>query len=121
MNFTTVMLAGLGGFAGSIGRYALTGLIPFTQDRFAWATFAVNMLGCLCIGILYSSLNQPMLKALLISGVLGGFTTFSGFGLEIFKYLEAGNNLLAATYAGISFLAGTALVWIGNKIALIWI
>lgn len=120
MNFTMAVWAGFGGFLGSTGRYLLSAVIPFTVQSFAWATFIVNMAGCLLIGFLFNTLENSTLKVFLISGILGGFTTFSGFGLELFKYFEAGNKLLGAGYAVFSLIAGVVFVWIGNKIAVLW-
>lgn len=120
MNFSLALWAGFGGFLGSIGRYLLSVFIPFSTHSFAWATFLVNMAGCMLIGLLFNTLENSLLKVFLISGILGGFTTFSGFGLEIFKYFEAGSRWLGAGYAAVSLFAGVFSVWIGSKIAMIW-
>lgn len=120
MNFQWALLAATGGFAGSLLRYLISLKLPFQTTQFAWATFSVNMLGCLLIGILANSLDSPLWKAFLVAGILGGFTTFSGLGLELYKYLDAGFWQRALIYALTSFTLGTVLVYTGSKIALIW-
>ena len=74
---------------GAVARFALSGwLLPHTlQQKFPWPTFAVNVLGCLVPGTLFAFAAKhdafsPNLRLFLFTGVLGGFTTFSAFGLE---------------------------------------
>jgi CrcB protein len=114
------MLAGLGGFVGSTLRYGISAFIPFDTARFAWATFTVNMLGCLLMGSLSLWVQGENMRVLLLVGILGGFTTFSGLGFEIYRYLLAGETGKAITYALSSVLAGIVLVWIGRKFAEVW-
>ena len=85
---------------------------------FPYSTFIINLLGCLAIGITYSVLehNEP-LKLLIVVGFLGGFTTFSTFGLEIFSLIRLQSVATAAIYAGLSTVLGVLLVWAGYRIA----
>lgn len=117
MNFQGVLLAAAGGGIGSVLRYWASMSLPFQPDKFAWGTFAVNMAGCLIIGLMTVWLEQPAWRVFAIAGILGGFTTFSGFGLEIFRYLEAGASGRALTYGLLSLTLGTILVLIGKKLA----
>ena len=110
---------GLGGFIGSVARYAVSvGLGAAPADRFPWATFAVNCLGCLLIGLLVgaskASLSEPV-RLFLITGILGGFTTFSAFGLESLTLLRRGETSLALLYILGSVLVGGAAVWRGLR------
>ena len=108
----------VGGGIGSFSRWGI-GQIPFlqTQQSFPWPTFLVNMLGCFSIGFLYKMQEQGtlvnLMPLLLITGFLGGFTTFSAFGLELFKFLKPGLWMQAAMYAGGSVVLGVALVFVG--------
>src|SRR5690349_22683199 len=87
-----VLLAGIGGFAGSALRYIIAGLVQNWSGsiRFPFGTLAVNLAGCLVIGFL-SQLAETRgffsadARILIFIGVLGGFTTFSAFGNETIK------------------------------------
>src|SRR5690606_39961247 len=102
-----LLLVGLGGFAGSVARYRLGGwLLHLTaQERFPWSTFAVNVAGCLLAGLLAGlaekhALFGPDARLLLFTGLLGGFTTFSAFGLDALFLLRRGDLATALLYAG---------------------
>lgn len=86
MNF---LLVGFGGFLGAMTRYAM-GLL-LVSNGFPWATLLVNALGCAIIAFvsLYRDLTSPQMLLFLMPGFLGGFTTFSAFGLETVKLLQA--------------------------------
>ncbi|MGY0560647.1 MULTISPECIES: fluoride efflux transporter CrcB [unclassified Luteimonas] len=111
---------GLGGFIGSVARYAVAvGLGAAPAGRFPWATFAVNCLGCLLIGLLVgilskTSVSEPV-RLFLVAGILGGFTTFSAFGLESLTLLRRGETSLALLYILGSVLVGIAAVWLGLR------
>lgn len=122
MTPNAVFLVGIGGFAGSVARYLLGGwLLHHTaQERFPWSTFAVNVVGCLVIGVLAGlaerhSMFGPGLRLFLFTGLLGGFTTFSAFGLETLFLLRRGEPWVAAAYVAGSVLLGLAAVWIGLR------
>ncbi|MCZ7651940.1 MAG: CrcB family protein [Thermoanaerobaculia bacterium] len=80
-------------------------------------TLAVNLSGCLAIGLLAGLFEQrlasPGLRLFLLVGVLGGFTTFSTFGLETQRLLEEGSLALAAANAGLSLGGGLLGVLLG--------
>lgn len=86
-----------------------------------WATFFVNLLGSLLMGLLIGFLafrgetpggGQGM-RLFLVTGLLGGFTTFSAFSLEIAQYVQKDDWLRAIAYAGLSVMLGLALVLAG--------
>lgn len=117
-----LLLVGLGGFAGSVARYVLGGwLLHHTaQERFPWSTFAVNAAGCLAIGVLAElaakhGMFGPGTRLLLFTGLLGGFTTFSAFGLETVLLLRRGDAGVALAYAAGSVVVGVLAVWLGMK------
>ena len=116
---TATILVGLGGFAGATARWGLSTAIKSTLDvsAFPYPTFIINLLGCLTIGIAYSLLeHNEALKLLLVVGFLGGFTTFSTFGLEIFSLIRLQSVTTAALYAGLSTILGVLLVWAGYRL-----
>lgn len=118
-----ILLVGLGGFIGSVARYKLGGLVLHltAQQRFPFGTFAVNVAGCLVIGLLAGfaerhELFGPGTRLFLFTGLLGGFTTFSAFGLDAMFLVRRGEPALAALYAAASVVLGIAAVWLGLRI-----
>ena len=86
---------------------------------------AVNLIGCLGIGFLAAMFSGPLLvreeyRIGLTVGVLGGFTTFSAFGLETFSLANEGQFLLALVNVTASCLLGLAAVWCGYRLAEYW-
>jgi len=114
-----LLLVGLGGGAGSLLRF-LTSMLTAKMGYlvFPLATFIVNTVGCLLIGLFiawsfkHGAWNDN-LKALLISGFCGGFTTFSTFSLENIQLYQTGHYGVLALYIVTSILVGLAAVWIG--------
>ncbi len=118
-----ILLVGLGGFAGSVARYLLSGLAlhATAPGKFPLGTFAVNVIGCLVAGLLAGLVEKHGLfsaetRLFLFTGLLGGFTTFSAFGLETLYLLRRGAFAMAATYAGASVLLGILAVWLGIRL-----
>ena len=117
-----LLLVGIGGFVGSVARYALGGWVLQLAGplRFPAGTFTVNLLGCLVMGLLAGAVARyevfgPGTRLLLFTGVLGGFTTFSAFGLEATQLIRRGEFGVAALYAGSSMVLGIAAVWVGIR------
>jgi CrcB protein len=113
-----ILLVALGGAVGSIARYLMASRIQTaTGWQFPLGTVLVNILGCFLIGILYVLLvarpdPKHELRALLITGVMGGFTTFSSFSLETVTMATNGNYTGASLNVVISVaacLVGTVL------------
>lgn len=118
-----ILLVGLGGFIGTIARYKLGGVILHmtVQGRFPLGIFAVNILGCLLVGLLAGIAERydvfgPEARLFLFTGLLGGFTTFSAFGLEAMSLIRRGDLGTAALYAGGSVVFGITAVWLGLKL-----
>lgn len=111
----------LGGGVGSLLRFGLSLAAQQVQRPNAawpWATFACNLLGCLAIGALAGWFGRqdspsPLLARLLMTGLIGGFTTFSAFGLETLTLLQRGQGGIALGYALASVLGGVALAAAG--------
>jgi CrcB protein len=111
----------IGGAVGAGLRYE-AGRLAVRQlgAGFPWGTLAVNLVGALLIGALAGAFGpdpEKPLWLLLAVGVLGGFTTFSAFGLELFTMLGRGQAAMAGLYAGASVLGSLALVAAGYSIA----
>jgi CrcB protein len=115
-----VLAVAVGGALGASARYGLDTLIE--QRSFAvfpWSTFTINLSGCFAIGIVVASLVDrhhlpAWVRAGLVVGVLGGYTTFSTFAQESLDLVEARNVAVALAYALGSVLAGVAAVYAGT-------
>lgn len=117
-----VLLVALGGGLGAAGRYGVSLAAPARPGEWPFATFTINVLGSLLIGILGGWLATKgeageQYRLLLGVGVLGGFTTFSAFSLETMRMIERNDWLGASTYSLGSVLAGLAAVAIGLLMA----
>ena len=117
-----LILVGGGSFIGGVTRYCLSGwlLHNYPEQRFPIGTFAVNFLGCLLIGILAGLAEQQHiisqnLRLFLITGLLGGFTTFSAFGYETLYLARTGSLDLALINIGLSVVVCLAAVWLGLR------
>ncbi len=115
-----LFIIGTGGSIGAILRYLISGVVQnsFQNATFPYGTIAVNLFGCLLIGIggglmLSRQLFSPEMRAFLFIGILGSFTTFSTFSLETFNLLKSGEIWLALIYSGSSLFVGTLAVYLG--------
>ncbi|HEY2721194.1 MAG TPA: fluoride efflux transporter CrcB [Chitinophagaceae bacterium] len=117
-----LLLVGFGGAAGSIARYLTQKWFNETYPQpFPWGTFTVNLAGCFLIGLIYgviekTSLLSPQVRLLLVTGICGGFTTFSTFAFENMNLLRSGDNLYFAIYSIGSVALGIACVFAGIAI-----
>lgn len=116
----SILLVALGGALGSVARYKFSGWIlhQTVAWRFPLGTFAVNVLGCLVIGLLAGLAVRDdyftnEARLFLFTGIIGGFTTFSAFGLETFYLLRRGELLVASSYVGLSLIIGLLALWAG--------
>lgn len=111
----SLLFVGIGGAIGAILRYLLSQL-PF-QHYFPLKTLLINLLGSLAIGYLSAKFQQAHWfegdQWLLITGVCGGFTTFSTFSLESLQLIQNGNTPLAIFYMIVSLIGGLCCVGIG--------
>ncbi|MCH8685991.1 fluoride efflux transporter CrcB [Pedomonas mirosovicensis] len=113
-----IALVALGGSIGATGRYLLgKAAFALVGGAFPWGTLAANVLGGLLMGILTEVLalrgGSEALRLFLAVGVLGGFTTFSSYSLEVVLMLEKGQLSTAALYAAGSVLASVLALFCG--------
>jgi CrcB protein len=112
------LMIGSGSFIGGILRYLLSQYIQVRNSSlFPWGTLAVNIMGCLLIGVVFGLAEKgnmtQTLKLFLTTGILGGFTTFSAFSVETFTLLRSGQQVVAIAYIGSSVLIGLLATFIG--------
>ena len=118
----------IGGAIGAAVRYQLGRTLtawfgPASMTAFPWATLIANVIGCLAMGVLFGWLAREGTTAfgmaseqarLLIGvGLLGGFTPFSAFGLEMMLLIERGQAMTGLLYALVSVLAGLVSIYLG--------
>ena len=112
-----------GGGAGAALRYAIGLWIDARSGPgFPWGTFAINVAGCFAIGVVATLADEhawvtPAARLLLVTGLLGGFTTFSTFGLETWQLIEDRAAWTAAANVLGSVAVGLAAVILGVSIA----
>lgn len=124
----TLFLIGTGGFIGSIFRYLLSSFAQQLSNglRFPIGTLTVNLVGCALVGVLveladHRGLVSEDTRTFLIIGLLGGFTTFSAFGLETMGLLRNGEMGLALGNIVSHTIFGLIAVWLGYSTAsLFW-
>ena len=116
----TYLLVGLGGGVGAMLRYGFGVYVgKFQSNPFPLGTFGVNIIGSLLMGLLIGFLAkttpewQPEARLLLATGLLGGFTTFSAFSLDVVTLIERGSLFLAAIYAVASLILAVMALFIG--------
>ena len=118
-----LLLIGIGGALGAIARYALAGLVHrFTSPFFPYGTVAVNLVGCLCFGLIVGLADErfvigPTGRAFVLIGLIGGFTTFSSYTFETFELLRAGDVARAMANAGGQVIGGLIALWAGYSLA----
>jgi CrcB protein len=114
---------GLAGGAGTLIRYWLS---EWTAKRFGetfpTGTLIVNLVGCFFAGLFFylmfdRFLVSPTARTVVLIGLLGGFTTFSSFGLQTFTLLRDGELGLALLNIAVSNVAGLLMVWAGYSLA----
>jgi fluoride exporter len=105
----------LGGALGTLARWSLAEAVPHDPQALPWATVLVNVSGCFGIGALVALLSERrpdsrLLRPLLGTGVLGGYTTFSAYALDTRDLLAAGRPAVAAAYVCGTLLVGLLAV-----------
>jgi fluoride exporter len=121
-----VISIGVAGLVGTLARYWLSGFIARRfGETFPTGTLVVNIAGCFLAGFLSYSLFERFLvsetvRTVVLIGLLGGFTTFSSFGLQTFNLLRDGELGLAFLNLAVSNVVGLTMVWLGFTVAKIF-
>jgi CrcB protein len=118
----TLCVIAVGGALGALARYGVGLLLPTVPGRFPWGTFAINVVGCLLIGVLMVLVTdvftgRPLLRPFLGVGVLGGFTTFSTYVNEVRGLLRPGSVPVAFGYLAGTLVSALLAVLVGMVVA----
>jgi len=115
-------MIGVAGLIGTILRYWLSGYVARQHgETFPWGTMAVNLVGCLLTGLVFylteeRFLFSPTARTVILIGLLGGFTTFSAYGLQTLTLLRDGQVGLATLNVVASNVLGVFMVWVGHTL-----
>ena len=113
------ILVALAGLVGTLFRYWLSGFVARQYgETFPWGTMVVNLVGCFLAGAVFylteeRFLISPTIRTIILIGFLGGFTTFSSYGLQTFTLLRDGEFGLATLNVAASNIFGLLMVWTG--------
>ncbi|MQS13008.1 fluoride efflux transporter CrcB [Streptomyces kaniharaensis] len=111
-----VAVVALGGVIGAVARYAAGLAWAGGPSAFPWTTLLINVGGCAVIGVFLVAITEgrpahPLLRPFFGTGVLGGFTTFSTYAVDVRRLVEEGRLGLGLTYLGLTLLAALGAVW----------
>ncbi len=118
-----VLLVAVGGAVGALARFGVGELaLMFAPERLYLGTLTANVLGCLAFGALHATSEftgwgTPETRALIFTGMLGAFTTFSTFEADTFNLWTQGQRLIAAAYVGGSVILGLLAFMLGWFVA----
>ncbi|MEH1165049.1 CrcB family protein [Micromonospora sp. CPCC 205539] len=119
---TVLAAIAVGGVLGALARAGLQQAVPHGPTGFPWATFGINLTGCLLIGVLMAVLGHlggghPLVRPFLGVGVLGGFTTFSSYAVDVQQAVVAGAPATALAYLAATVLGALIAVALGDAAA----
>ena len=117
-----VAVVSLGGAIGATARYALSLRWPAHDSGFPWSTFWINVVGCAVIGVFMVVITDVWAAHRLVrpffgTGVLGGFTTFSTYAVDIQKLVDHGRPATGLAYLAATLLAALTAVWLASTAA----
>jgi CrcB protein len=122
VGWPVICAVSLGGAVGSLARWALAAAMPAGRAGFPWATFITNASGCLLIGVLMVLVTEVwagrrLLRPFLGIGVLGGYTTFSTYTVDVTRLVSAGRAGTALAYLAGTAVAAFVAVYLGTVAA----
>ncbi|WP_329105852.1 fluoride efflux transporter CrcB [Micromonospora sp. NBC_01699] len=111
----------VGGALGAAARYGVAVLWPTPSGHFPWTTLAVNLTGCLLLGLLMGFVNgriapHRLIRPFLGTGLLGGYTTFSTYAVETRGLLATDRPLLACGYVLGTLAGALTAAWLGGRL-----
>lgn len=111
-----VAVVALGGATGASARYGASLLWPTPEGGFPWTTLLVNAVGCAVIGVFMVVIGEVRAAPRLVrpffgTGVLGGFTTFSTYAVEIQRLVDADRAPAGLAYLGLTLVVALTAVW----------
>jgi CrcB protein len=119
MSIRILLIIGIGGFLGSVGRYLTQqGIIKIFPVIFPYGTFVVNIAGCFLIGIFSALADRgnaitPEWRFFLTTGFCGGYTTFSTFSYESYNLIRDEQYMFLSLYIGLSVVIGIMATFLG--------
>ena len=121
MNPQIVLFVGIGGAIGAVGRFAVMSAVGhFTHGSFPWGTLAVNVLAFILGAVIELSAlawsPSPEVRAMVVVGMLGAFTTFSTFSMDLYYLLDRGQIAPALLYAVGSVVVCLVAFWAGMSV-----
>ncbi|HEX8093634.1 fluoride efflux transporter CrcB [Jatrophihabitans sp.] len=116
-----IAVTAVGGVLGAEARYGLGSVLPHHDQQFPWSTLLINVTGCLLIGVLMAVLLElpsphRLARPFLGVGVLGGYTTYSTFAVEVQRLVLHHRPLVALDYAVLTVLGCTCAVWLSSTL-----
>ncbi len=120
----TLLMVGLGGFVGTVVRYALETALPAAPDRWPWTTFLINVTGAFILAVLLETLTvlgpddgwRRRVRLGVGTGVLGGYTTYSSFMVEAARLGGADQYLMSFAYVAASLVLGVLAALAGMAV-----
>jgi CrcB protein len=121
MKWSVLAVVSAGGAVGALARYALGLAFPHARGAFPWATFGVNVSGCLLIGGLMVLIAEVwparrLIRPFVGTGILGGYTTFSTYIVDIQQLFAAGRAPAALAYLFLTLVSALAAVYAGGAV-----
>ncbi|RZQ63045.1 FluC/FEX family fluoride channel [Amycolatopsis suaedae] len=113
-DWPVVAVVSAGGVCGALARYGLAAAWPYRPGGFPWGTLVTNVSGCLLIGGLMVFAGGRFLRPFLGTGVLGGYTTFSAYAVDVVATARAGAPVTALAYLAGTVVAAVLAVWAGG-------
>ncbi len=123
---TVLAVVAVGGVLGAEARYSLSRALPHRPEDFPWSTLLVNLSGCLLIGILMAVLSRqprphPLARPFLGTGILGGYTTYSTFAVDVQQLVRENRPATAAGYLVATVFGCAVAVWLATALtARVW-
>ena len=119
---SALLAVAAGGVLGAEARHGLTLALPGHAGRFPWSTLSINLTGSLLIGVLMAWLGRqatprPLLRLFLGVGILGGYTTYSTFAVDVQQLVQAHRPATALGYLAATVLGCAAAVWLATVVS----